>query len=85
MPWKGCSVMDERLQFVAELCREFGISRKLVAEQPELDLFFLLGRRFTVFQSRNEPEGRRKAADRWGVLSEGFRAKCSKGRVSGWI
>jgi transposase InsO family protein len=37
MPWKECSVMDERLQFVArrlagevmaELCREFGISRK---------------------------------------------------------
>jgi putative transposase len=37
MPWKGCSVMDERLQFVArrlageqmaDLCREFGISRK---------------------------------------------------------
>ncbi len=28
MPWKQCSVMDERLQFVAELCREFGISRK---------------------------------------------------------
>jgi hypothetical protein len=29
MPWKECSVMDERLQFVAELCREFGISRKI--------------------------------------------------------
>src|ERR1700719_787863 len=37
MPWKECSVMDERLQFVArrlagepmaELCREFQISRK---------------------------------------------------------
>src|SRR3979490_611719 len=37
MPWKECSVMDERLQFVArglageamaELCREFGIARK---------------------------------------------------------
>ena len=37
MPWKECSVMDERLQFVArrlggeriaELCREFGISRE---------------------------------------------------------
>jgi len=37
MPWKECSEMDERLQFVArrlegepmaELCREFGISRK---------------------------------------------------------
>jgi hypothetical protein len=37
MPWKECSVMDERLQFVArrlagepmaELRREFGISRK---------------------------------------------------------
>jgi len=37
MPWKECSVMDERLQFVArrpagapmtELCCEFGISRK---------------------------------------------------------
>ena len=37
MPWKECSVMDERLQFVArrlagepmaELCREFAISRK---------------------------------------------------------
>ncbi|MGA8143294.1 MAG: helix-turn-helix domain-containing protein [Candidatus Acidiferrales bacterium] len=37
MPWKECSVMDERLQFVArrlagepmaEFCREFGISRK---------------------------------------------------------
>ncbi len=37
MPWKECSVADERLQFVArrlageamaELCREFGISRK---------------------------------------------------------
>lgn len=37
MPWKKCSVMDERLQFVArrlagesmaELCRQFGISRK---------------------------------------------------------
>src|SRR5262249_30786877 len=37
MPWQECSVMDERLQFVgrrlagesmAELCREFGISRK---------------------------------------------------------
>ena len=36
MPWRECSVMDERLQFVArrlageamaELCREFGISR----------------------------------------------------------
>ena len=37
MPWKECSVMDERLQFVgrrlagepmAERCREYGISRK---------------------------------------------------------
>jgi hypothetical protein len=37
MPWRECSVMDERLQFVAlrlagesmaELCRELGISRK---------------------------------------------------------
>jgi hypothetical protein len=37
MPWKECSVVDERLQFVArlldgeamsEVCREFGISRK---------------------------------------------------------
>jgi transposase len=37
MPWKECSVMDERLRFVAklldgesmtDLCREFGISRK---------------------------------------------------------
>jgi putative transposase len=28
MPWKECSVMDERLQFVADRCREFGISRK---------------------------------------------------------
>src|SRR5258707_12737845 len=37
MPWKECSVMDERMQFVArrlagesmaELCREFGIARK---------------------------------------------------------
>ena len=37
MPWRECSVMDEKLQFVArriagepmmELCREFGISRK---------------------------------------------------------
>ena len=37
MPWRECSVMDERLQLVARrlagesmagLCREFGISRK---------------------------------------------------------
>src|SRR3989442_13691769 len=37
MPWKECSVMDERLRFVSKLldgesmtdvCREFGISRK---------------------------------------------------------
>jgi len=37
MPWKECSVMDERLRFVAklldgesmtEVCREFGISLK---------------------------------------------------------
>ena len=37
MPWKECSVKDERLRFVArlldgeamsEVCREFGISRK---------------------------------------------------------
>jgi transposase len=37
MPWKECSVVEERLGFVArlldgevmtELCREFGISRK---------------------------------------------------------
>ena len=37
MPWRECSVMDEKLQFVvrrlacesmAELCRDFGISRK---------------------------------------------------------
>jgi transposase len=34
MPWKGCSVMDERMHLwlageaMAELCREFGISRK---------------------------------------------------------
>jgi transposase len=37
MPWKECSVMDERLRFVVKLldgeamtdvCREFGISRK---------------------------------------------------------
>jgi hypothetical protein len=36
MPWKECSVMDERVKFVArrlageamaDLCREFGISR----------------------------------------------------------
>jgi len=39
MPWKECSVMDERLRFVAKLldgesmtdvCREFGISRKVL-------------------------------------------------------
>lgn len=38
MPWKACSVMEERLRFVARLldgesmtdvCREFGISRKI--------------------------------------------------------
>ena len=37
MPWKECSVVDERLRFVAQLldgeamsevCRAFGISRK---------------------------------------------------------
>ena len=37
MPWRECSVMDERMRFVArrlagepmaELCRQFGISRK---------------------------------------------------------
>lgn len=37
MPWKECSVMDERVRFVGrlldgesirEVCREFGISRK---------------------------------------------------------
>ena len=37
MPWKECSVVEERVRFVArlldgeamtELCREFGISRK---------------------------------------------------------
>ena len=37
MPWRACSVMEERLRFVARLldgetmsdvCREFGISRK---------------------------------------------------------
>ena len=37
MPWKECSVVDERLRFVArlldgkamsEVCRAFGISRK---------------------------------------------------------
>ena len=37
MPWKECSVMDERLRFIArvlegeaitDVCREFGISRK---------------------------------------------------------
>jgi hypothetical protein len=37
MPWKGCSVMDQRMRIVirlkdsesmASLCREFGISRK---------------------------------------------------------
>ena len=37
MPWKECSVMDERVRFVAQLlegekmaalCREFAISRK---------------------------------------------------------
>jgi hypothetical protein len=37
MPWRDCSVMEERLRFVArhlegepmmDLCREFGISRK---------------------------------------------------------
>jgi predicted DNA-binding transcriptional regulator YafY len=30
MPWREGSGMEERLQFVAELCREFGISRKTV-------------------------------------------------------
>ena len=38
MPWKECSVMDERLRFVvklldgesmSELCRQFGTSRQL--------------------------------------------------------
>jgi len=38
MPWKGCTLMDERLGLVArmldaeavsEVCREFGISRKI--------------------------------------------------------
>ncbi len=38
MPWRECSVMEERLRFVARLldgegmsavCREFGISRKM--------------------------------------------------------
>lgn len=37
MPWKECSVLDERIRFVirhkdgedmSSLCREFGISRK---------------------------------------------------------
>gem|GEM_PF-3075123 len=39
MPWKECSVMEERMRFVLrrldgeamnDLCREFGISRKTV-------------------------------------------------------
>jgi transposase len=38
MPWRECSVMDERVRFIdrlldgegmSELCREFGISRKI--------------------------------------------------------
>jgi hypothetical protein len=43
MPWKESSVMEERLRFVARLldgetmtdvCREFGISRKIPSCQP---------------------------------------------------
>jgi hypothetical protein len=43
MPWKECSVTDERLRFVARLldgeamtdvCREFGISRRLQDLRP---------------------------------------------------
>ncbi len=44
MPWKECSVMEERLRFVArllegeamsELAREFGISRKTGLQDPQ--------------------------------------------------
>jgi hypothetical protein len=50
MPWKECSVMDERLQFVArrladeqmaDLCREFVISRKTVSSAWERRLLLL--------------------------------------------
>jgi len=43
MPWKECNPMDERLKFIArlldgdkmaELCREFGISRKTGYKDP---------------------------------------------------
>jgi hypothetical protein len=52
MPWKECSVMDERLRFVARLldgeamsdvCREFGVSRQ--TGRPDLALQLLDNKR----------------------------------------
>ena len=72
MPWKECSVMDERLRFVAQLldgeamsevCRAFGISRK------------------TGYNSRACPHesGRRVQARQWPVL---LSADCHRSRLA---
>ena len=61
MPWKECSVMDERLQFVArrlagepmaELCREFGISRK--TGYKIFDRYQECGNSSGTFRARND-------------------------------
>ncbi len=68
MPWKECSVMDERLRFVAKLldgesmtdvCREFGISRKALAEPPRI------GRKVPEL---NDPQLREISAFSWRIL-----------------
>jgi len=57
MPWKECSVMDERLQFV-ELCREFGISRetgyKIFDRYQECGVQGLTDRRRRTFRYANK-------------------------------
>src|SRR5580704_13227663 len=72
MPWKECSVMDERMQFVArrlageqmaELCREFGISRKtgLKSAFEEVSMRLESGMRFDQcigLQDRDALDGR---------------------------
>ena len=74
MPWKECSVVDERLRFVArlldgeamsEVCRAFGISRKtgykIFERYKEHGLEALTDRRTGGFATPTSCRGRSRA------------------------
>ena len=63
MPWKACKTMDERIKFVgrylsgekiAPLCREFGISRKIIERYKDTVLSVMTDRSRRPYRHANQ-------------------------------